>query len=152
MYRCQNLDCVYLKYFAVDHPDDLFIHCTKLNEVSLQWHDLNVTSFLSISNHLLRPLGKLSYLQVQDSSKLPNYPTCLDCPTCRCTDSECETINKANEILDKACHVHMQCIKNGTQAKNITKADINSKITECEYGTTIWKHYYIFGIAGKCIL
>ena len=152
MHRCQNLDCAHLEYFDVERPDRLFMNCAKLNELSLLWHDVIMTSFLNITHQLLAPLEMLSYFKATPTRRHKNNTLQCSPVTCLSNCTTCNIINDAYDIYDKACTVEMECM-DGTKNKDSydTRMLINSSKEQCDNESTIDLQYILLVITGKRI-
>ena len=118
--------------------------------MSLFWHDVDMASYLNISNTLLKPLDKLSYLAAKDSgAKSASKKTQSQCQNI----SDCQTIDQALSLYDKACTVELECFDGLVTDSNATRTYFGNKRTRCEKRALedeIWSHYYFFVIAGNC--
>ena len=154
--RCDNLDCIDLDYFNVTGPEKLFSNCPVLRNVKLFWHDVDMASYLNISNQLLEPLDNVSYLAAKDSGAKSVSQKRSQCQKI----SECNMIDKALSLYGKACTVELECFDGQATNPMATRTYFDNEWKKCkierskyqkqELELTIWNHYHIFVIAGNC--
>jgi serine/threonine protein kinase len=108
-----------------------------------------MASYLNITNKLLEPLDKLSYLAAKDSgAKAASKKTQSQCQKV----SDCKMIDKALSLYDKACTVELECLDGLVKDSNTTRTYFGKAGKRCELELKIWSHYYFFVIAGVTIL
>ena len=142
MNRCENLDCIDLDYFNVTGPEKLFENCPVLRNVRLLWHDVDMASYLHISNQLLEPLDNVYYLAAKDSGAKSVSQNRSQCQQIY----ECNIIDKALSLYNKACMVELECFDGQTKNPIATRSYLDNEWKRCE----IERSNYIFVIPGNC--
>ena len=163
MNRCHNLDCIDLDYFNATGPEKLFLNCLKLRNVNLRWHDVDMPSYLNVTNKLLEPLDNLSYFASKDSGAKAVSKNRSQCQEI----SDCKMINKTLSLYDKACTVELECFDGIVTDSKATRTYLDTEWNRCEIERNqeeirdekeqkqelknkIWSHNYFFVIAGNC--
>ena len=115
--RCENLNCIDLKYVHPDISKDLFLNCHKLKHINLQTNDFSLDQILDIEEQLLSPLNNISYLKIDEES--------LECPVCKegrehyCNCSNCTTVAKLSNLFNIATHNDIRCRLDGLDAESV---------------------------------